>query len=279
MADTQNAIYAQAYSRNIMQLAQQKYSKLLNTVYIKPDIKGKTFFQDQIGEWSMEAKAGRNSATPNNDPALDRRMGTLVTYHDARLLDRSDELRCISDPRSSYTIAAAQSIGRQIDDIIIAAAAATAYYGETGSSSVTNSNIVLVTAASISLARIVAVKKALDDKDVDMEDRYFVTNTTILNNLLKVSEATSADYASVKALIRGEIDSWMGFKWIMTTRIGSTNIGLAYQKTGICLGIAEQPTVRTDERTDLSYSWQIYYELDMGAVRLEENKVVLIQEG
>jgi len=262
-----------------MQLAQQKYSKLLNTIYIKPDIRGKTFFQDQIGAWAMETKAGRNSQTPNNDPALDRRMGTMVTYHDARLLDRSDELRCISDPRSAYAIAAGQSVGRQVDDIILASAYATAYYGETGSSSTTNGNIVLVTAASPTVAQIVAVKKALDDNDVDMEDRYFVTNTTLLNKLLGVTEATSSDYASVKALVRGEIDTWLGFKWIMTTRLSTTYVGIAYQKTGICLGIAENPIVRTDERTDLSYSWQIYYELDMGAVRLEEDKVVLVKEG
>ena len=92
MADTQNVIYAQAYSRNIMQLAQQKYSKFLKAVYIKPDVRGKTFFQDQIGEWSMEVKGSRNTQTPNNDPAMARRMGLMVDYHDNRLLDRGDEL-------------------------------------------------------------------------------------------------------------------------------------------------------------------------------------------
>lgn len=279
MADTQSTIYAQAYSRNIMQLAQQKFSKLLPTVFVKPNVQGKTFFQDQIGAWSMEVKGSRNTQTPNNDPALARRMGVMVDYHDARLLDRGDELKCISDPRSAYTIAAAQSLGRKIDDVIVQAAYDTAYYGETGTSSLTNGNIVLVTAASLTLARIIAVKKALDDYDVDAEDRYFVTNTTILNNLLDVEEASSADYAAVKALVRGDIDTWMGFKWIMSTRMGSTYIGMAYHKTGICAAMGSAPMVRTDERADLSYSWQVYYELNIGAVRLEENKVVLIKEG
>jgi hypothetical protein len=68
MADTQNAIYAQAYGQNIMQLAQQKYSKLMPCVYMKPNVQGKNFFQDQIGKWSMAVKAGRNVQTPNNDP-------------------------------------------------------------------------------------------------------------------------------------------------------------------------------------------------------------------
>ena len=41
MADTQNEIYAQSYGQNIMQLAQQKYSQLLGTVYMKPNVNGK----------------------------------------------------------------------------------------------------------------------------------------------------------------------------------------------------------------------------------------------
>jgi hypothetical protein len=280
MADSQSEIYAQAYSTNIMQLAQQKYSKLLNTVYIKSNVKGKTFFQDQIGAWSMSVKGSRNVQTPNNDPALARRMGVMVDYHDNRMLDRGDELKCISDPRSAYTIAAAASLGRKIDDVIIDAAIAAAKSGETGSTTVTNGNIVLATVASITLARILAVKKALDDKDVEPEDRYFVTNTSFMQGLLDLTEATSADYNSVKALVRGELDTWMGFKWIVSTRLTSSgNIGLAYQKYGLCLAMADSPMVRTDERLDLSYSWQVYYELNIGAVRLEEDKVVRVNEG
>jgi len=283
MADTQNLIYAQAYSQNIMQLAQQKYSKLANTVYVKPNVRGKTFFQDQIGQWSMEVKGSRNTQTPNNDPTLGRRMGIMVDYHDNRLLDRGDELKSISDPRSAYTIAAAQSLGRKIDEVIITAAIGTAYAGETGSTSVVTTTTVLLTAASMTLARIVAVKQALDAADVEMEDRYFVITPAALDNLLNQTAATSSDFNSVKALIRGEINTWMGFNWIMSTRLAaissSTLVGIAYQKNGICMAMAEQPLVRTDERSDLSYSWQVYYELNIGATRLEESRVVMCNEG
>jgi len=281
MADTQSVIYAQAYGQNIMQLAQQKYSKLINCVYTRPNVRGKTFFQDQIGEWSMAVKGGRNVQTPNNDPALARRMGIMVDYHDARMVDRGDELKSISDPKSAYTIAAAQALGRQIDDVIIAAAIGSAYSGETGSTTVTNGNQKIVTASTLTMAEVIAVKQAFDKEDVEMEDRYFVTKPEALDSLLSVQQATSADYAAVKALVRGEIDTWMGFKWIMSTRItaataptGSTVQGVAFQKYGICLAMADQPMVRTDERSDMSYSWQVYYELNLGAVRLEEERVL-----
>ena len=277
MADTQNTIYAQAYSNNIMQLAQAKYSKLLPTVYRKDNVRGKTFFQDQIGEWSMSVKGGRNVQTPNNGPALARRMGIMIDYHDNRMVDRGDELKCISDPRSAYTIAAAAALGRKIDDVIITALYSTAYYGETGASSLTNSNIKLVTQAAVTLADIVTIKQKLDDADVEPDDRYIVCTNTALSGLLQVSQATSADYASVKALVRGELDTWMGFKWITSTRITDpTTSGcmFAYHKYGVCLAMADAPMVRTTERADLSYSWQVYYELNIGAVRLEEDRVV-----
>jgi len=279
MGDTQNAIYAQAYGQNIMQLAQQKFSKLINTVYMRSAVRGKTFFQDQIGQWNLEVKGGRNTQTPNNDPALARRMGIMIDYHDARMLDRGDELKTISDPRSAYTIAAASSIGRKIDDVILSAAVGTAYYGETGGSSVTATTIKLVTASALSMSQLLEIKKGFDDKDVEPEDRFFVANTTFMKGLLDLTEATSADYNAVKALVRGEMDTWLGFKWITSTRVPSGSVGVAYQRNGICLAMADNPLVRTDERTDLSYSWQIYYELNMGCTRLEEDRVIQVKEG
>lgn len=275
MADTQNEIYAQAYSQNIMQLAQQKYSKLLNTVFIKPNVKGKTFFQDQIGEWSMSTKGGRNVVTPNNDPVLSRRMGTMIDYHDNRLLDRGDELRIISDPKSAYTIAAARSLGRKIDDVIIAAALGTSNTGETGSGTAATPSTVSVTADSLSLKNVAAAKLALDDADVEEEDRYLVINPTLLSSALQEEKMSSADYAVVKALVNGDINTFMGFNWITSTRLSQQSglVGLVYQKYAMCLAMAAQPLVRTDERKDLSYSWQIYYELNVGAVRLEEDRI------
>lgn len=279
MADTQNEIYAQAFGTNIMQLAQQKYSKLLGTVYMKSNVRGKVFFQDQIGKWEMSTKGGRNVQTPNNDPNLARRMGIMVDYHDNRLLDRGDELKTISDPRSAYTIAAAASLGRKIDDVIISALGGTSYSGETGSTSVTNGNTKLVTQGAVTLADMTDIKKKLDDEDVEAEDRYMVVNTTFLTGLLNLEQATSADYAAVKALVRGEIDTWLGFKWITSTRVisgATTGVGYAYNKYGLCAALADAPMVRTDERRDLSYSWQVYYELNIGATRLEEPRVVRI---
>jgi len=277
MADTQNQVYGQQYGQNIMQLAQQKYSKLMNCVYKRENVRGKTFFQDQIGKWAMAIKGGRNVQTPNNDPVLGRRMGIMVDYHDNRLLDRADELKTISDPRSAYTIAAASSLGRQIDDIIIAGLLGASYSGETGTTTVNCTNRKLVTASSLTVADIINIKLMMDNADVEPEDRHIVASPSTVTNLLNITAVTSADFNSVKALVRGEIDTFMGFKWITSTRIpvySATCAAIAFHKYGLALAMADQPRVKTDERADLSYSWQVYYELNIGAVRLEEDRVV-----
>lgn len=286
MADTQNTVYAQAYAQNIMQLAQQKYSKLMPIAYVKPNVHAKVFYQDQIGEWAMAVKGGRNVQTPNNDPNFARRMGTMVDYHDARLLDRGDELRMLSDPRSAYTIAAAQSLARQIDTVIATQIVGTSYYGETGTSSVTLGTDLISgishiagTPATLTIARLTLAKQILDLEDVEMEDRFFVINPYGLQQLLGTTQITSSDYNSVKALVQGEIDTFLGFKFIVSNVLstsGTVSTGFAMQRYGLCLAMATEPIVRTDERTDLSYSWQVYYELNIGAVRLEEARVVKV---
>ena len=288
MPDTQSVVYAQAYAQNIMQLAQSKYSKLMPIVYIKPNVKAKVFFQDQIGKWSMATKGGRNVQTPNNDPNLARRRGTMVDYHDNRMLDRGDELRMLSDPRSAYTIAAAQSLGRQIDVVIANAMLATANTGETGSGTITLGTTAITshvnptlgltgTPATLTFARVRAAKRALDLEDVETEDRFFVVSPQGMDALLNTTQATSSDYAAVKALVRGDIDTWMGFKWIVSTNLSSSGTitsCFAMQRYALAFAMGSEPLVRTDERQDLSYSWQVYYELNIGAVRLEEARVV-----
>src|SRR3990167_2520044 len=292
MADTQANVFAQAYAQNIMQLAQSKYSKLMPIVYMKPNVKAKVFFQDQIGKWSMSTKGGRNVQTPNNDPNLARRMGTMVDYHDNRMVDRGDELRMISDPRSAYTIAAAQSLGRQIDTVIANQILATSKSGETGSTSNPLGTTAIAshvnptgtttegTAATLTFARVRAVKRVFDMEDVEAEDRFFVVSPQGMDALLNTTQATSSDYVTIKALVRGDIDTWMGFKWIVSTNLsssGTVTSAFAMQRYGLCLAMGAEPMVRTDERQDLSYSWQVYYELNIGAVRLEEARVCEVQ--
>jgi hypothetical protein len=278
---TELDIRAQQYSRNVVPLAQQQYSKFYSTVMQKSDVNAKSFAQDQIGQWSMSAKGGLNVNTPENDPNLQRRWAYIETYHDSRLLDRSVNLQILSDPKSEMTINAARAIGRQMDDVIYAAALGTARSGENGgtNNTVPAGNIVLDAGANMTVAKIRQAGQILDDADVDENDRCAWISPDGIQALLGDEKATSADYMNVKNLVNGSIDTFYGFKIIKTTRLTvASNIRqcVFFQMSGICAGTPEMLYVRTDERQDKSYSWQVYYELNIGAVRLEEDKVVRV---
>ncbi len=284
MADTNNVIYAQQYSENIMQLAQQSMSKLWMAVYQKTNVRGKRFYQDQIGQWEMKTKAGRNPQTPSSDPNLARRSAPMLDFHDNVLLDRADELKVISDPRSAYTIAAGKAIGRKLDDRIIDALGGAADTGETGSTSTVlpAGQIIVNGSTGLTFDKVREAQFKLNDKDVEPEDRYFVTSPAGIEDLMGETKATSSDFTTLRAIQSGQFagNTWMGFEWIMSTRLLTPTTSIrqcyAFHKYGICAGLPTGPFVRTDERPDLSYSWQVYYELNIGTTRLEEDRVVRV---
>jgi len=278
---TELDIRAEQFSRNVVPLAQQRYSKFYECVMQKSDVNAKSFSQDQIGSWDMAAKGGLNVDTPENDPNLQRRWAFIETFADARLLDRSINLQILSDPKSEMTMNAAKAIGRTMDDNIYAAALGTAATGESGAGTATlpAGQIILNGATGLTVDKFRQAGAILDNNDVEEWDRYCWVTPTGIQQLLGDPEATSADYVNVKNLLNGSIDTFYGFSVKWSTRLTiAADIAqtVFFQKSGICAGTPEMLYIRTDERNDKSYSWQVYYELNIGTVRLEEDKVVRV---
>lgn len=290
MTGTQLDVRGQDYSRIILPLARQEKSMLYDKVFIKTDIIGKCFFQDQIGKWEMSAKTSINSDTPQNDPNLARTRVDIETFNDARMMDRSLKLQEFSDPTSVAGVCIQSSVGTQIDKIIYDALGGTAYRGETGATSIAfpagkTVKVDLETSGTntgLTTAKIRRAAKMLNAQGVPNSDRTFVCSATGLEQLLGTTQATSSDYNTVKALVNGEINTWLGFNFVVLPD-GIINVAsniadyFAFHKTGVCFGMLEELFLRIEERADKSYSKQVYYELSAGAARLEEAKVIKVK--
>ena len=88
------------------------------------------------------------------------------------------------------------------------------------------------------------------------------------------------DFNTVKALANGEINSFLGFNFIVSNRLslsGTTRSCIAYAQYGIALAVGKDVQARIDERADKSYATQVYYCMSIGATRMEEAKVVEVQ--
>ena len=277
--------FVEQYSANIQMLSQQMGSLLKDNVR-NESVVGKDAFFDQIGKVTAQLKISRHSDTPQIDTPHSRRRVSLKDYEWADLIDQNDKVRLLIDPTSSYAKAAAYAMGRAMDDVIIAAALGNADTGVAGGTSVPflPANIIAVgagTAAKMTVLKLTTAKQKLDAGDVDPSiKRHIIVSPQEIADLLNTTEITSSDFNTVKALVHGEIDSFMGFKFHVSNRLtknAATNTQcIAFAEDGLLLGVGKDVTAKIDERSDKSYATQVYYCQTIGATRMEEAKVISI---
>jgi len=273
--------FVNQFSSNIQMLSQQMGSLLRNAVDVET-VNGEKAFFDQVGSAAAVLRTSRHADTPLIDTPHSRRMVTLSDYEYADLVDDQDKVRLLVDPTSTYARAAAAAMGRAMDDVIISAALGTSYTGKDGSTSTafdTSNNQIAAGASGLTLAKLIEAKEILDSGDVDPSiPRYIACSPKQISDLLNNTTVTSSDYNTVKALAMGEINSFVGFNFIVTNRLGvdgsSNRRVIAWAMDGIKAAIGKEPTARIDERADKSYATQIYYSMTLGATRMEEKKVV-----
>jgi hypothetical protein len=271
--------FVEQYSANIQMLSQQMGSLLRDKVRVE-SVVGKNAFFDQVGKVTAQLKTSRHSDTPQIDTPHSRRRVSLGDYEFADLIDQQDKVRLLIDPTSSYAQAAAMAMGRAMDDVIITAALGTAYTGETGTGTESVQTGVVKGTTGLTVAKLISAKDLLDKADVDPSiPRHIMCGPEQLGNLLGDSEVTSSDFNTVKALVQGELDTYLGFKFTVTNRLpktGNDRTCIAYAEDGLLLGIGKDISARIDERADKSYATQVYYCQSIGATRMESAKVVPI---
>jgi hypothetical protein len=191
----------------------------------------------------------------------------------------------IIDPKSTMMQAKISAANRTTDDLIIAAAGGTAYTGQTGSTGVAFAaanqiayNQFTQAGNGMSKAKVLAAKRLLDVNEVDSTDRYAVTGSAQVEDLLNTTEVTSSDFNVVKSLVQGEINTWVGFSWIRSERLltdtNSSRLCYFFQRYALQLAIQKDIEGRLDERVDLNMAWQVYLRMCMNATRLEELRIV-----
>ena len=293
--------FVDQFKANILLLSQQKESVLRQICRMEP-ITGDTMYVERIGATEMQLIADRHGDTPQIDTPHSRRKLTLADYNWNDFIDTLDRLKMLIDPQSTYAQNAVMAANRTIDDVIIEAIFGAAYSGHAGATTVNNYDVgecrlIQSTGAirvagsdwsdvaetGLTIAKLLTCKQLLDDAEIDpSRKRYFITNPYNINQLLNTTEVKSSDYNTVKALAMGQLDSYMGFKFLMSTRLPADDTDTGATKScaicqdAIVLAIPKEPTVRISERDDKNYTTQVYVEQSLGATRVEGPAVVPI---
>ena len=292
MSNAIDTALVQTYRNNIEIQFQQKGSRLRNTVRVESQ-KSEFDFYDRIGPVDAVEIQSRHSDTPLLETPHSRRRIGMRDFDWADMIDRPDKIRLLADPTSSYTQNAVMALGRKMDDIIIEAAVADASTGKTGSgtpASFLSGNIIpvnyvesgVVSNSNLTIGKLRRARYLLDQAEAvdDGDGLTCVITASQIQALLRTQEVTSSDYNTIKALVNGEINSFMGFNFVRTERlsVNSTPIRtcLVYPSSAITLAVGTDINVDVGPRRDKRNNTQVYVCASFGAVRMWEEKVVQI---
>lgn len=286
MPESISTAFVQQYQNTMRMLLQQKDSRLEATTIPPIKMEGEYLYWERMGATEAIELPGRHSDTPNIEQDHTRRRSSAQPYVWATLLDRADAQRMLVDPKGPYQEAARAAMNRRKDRVILAALGGNAYSGKSGTTAVAlpAGQKIAHGSAGMSVSKLLTAKQLLDEAEAPDDGRYVVCTSEDIIDLLGTTEVSSYDFNTVRALVAGQVNTFLGFTFIRTELIylenssdsASTWYSYAFCKGAIGYGSIEDITVRLTERADKNYSWQPYVSMDLGATRIEDEMVIQI---
>lgn len=290
--------FIEEYSANVEFLAQQMDSRLASRVRVESQ-KGKSKFYEQIGPAVAIRVTSRHQDTPRLDTNHQRRATYLNQYVASDLVDQLDEVELLIDVSSSYAKNFAMAFNRAKDLEIITAATGTAY-ADTGGGNGVVSPVTFPSAQQIvvnyvaggtgsnsglTLAKLVQAKSLLARAEYPEGSKLFMVHRQqqLDNLLLNVTQVQDIHENAVKSLVMGELNFFLGFEFVRTQLITTALVSsdtvataFAYVESALLLAVGQDAFGRISERADKNYSTQVFYNMSIGATRMQEPLVVSV---
>lgn len=283
-------------STNILYIADQMESRLLPTVQTTSFDATVEYF-DVYGSRDPQIITTRVPPSPDQATPRGSRAIRLVGHHDGEFVDTREQIDSLNDPTGPIVKAIGAGMGRRVDKVIIDAAIGAA---ETGRQTPTFVNLPALNAIAINNhefdagsgnvgltpGKLRAARSRFGKNKVIMnngEKMHIVCTQTQIEDLLTSVEVQSADYNIVKALVDGQVNSFLNFEFhvvspdLLPYVAGTTTrTVVCYTPDAIMFAFNPRTNTQIGPRPDFSYRPYVYFERYMGASRFHEQKVVTI---
>ena len=261
----------------------QGMKTLRECVTVRTGVVGESYKFTRMGKGLANQKASQADVTPM-DIAHDRQTATLDNWNAPEYTDIFDQAEVNFDERTELAQTIAKAIGRREDQIIIDAMAAVTFAATNDGDPDTGRVFDVSASANFGLDLLRSAAGHLDDIEAESGERYVAVRALALQKLLEDTEVTSSDYNTVKALVNGDLDTYMGFKIKkIGTRVegglpgvAADRVAFAWQKQaiGIAIGIDMKTTV---DWVAQKTSWLANGMYKAGAVAREPQGIVKLQ--
>lgn len=284
--------YHRSFTTNVELLLQQKTPRFMGAVTMGAYSGEAAQVVKQFGEVEFQDRDVRFEDTQFSNLEHKQRWVFPNDYDLALPVDKIDEIRMLNSPLSPYAEAMRAGWARKWDDVVIASFFGDAKTGKNGGTTTTYPNdaahVVPVDAGAsaatgLNVEKLIQARQLLKQAHVDLsvETPYIGVSSEQISDMLRSVEATSGDYAQLKRLESGEINTFMGFTFVDSERLPVDGSGYrrlpVWVPSGIHVGQWNALETRIGERPDKKYITQIYMWGSLGATRTQEAKVVEIK--
>lgn len=277
--------FVQEFADNFRHVAQQKQSRFEPTVMIEPGIRGTSKSINRLGQRTAQRRTTRHGNTPLNDQPHSTRYLDLIDWEDGDMIDEQDKVRMLVDPTSDYVAAIVAALNRAKDRVVIDAlggAARTTVAG--GTATLPAGQIIAAGGQGLTRAKLITAREIFRRNETDSEageDVYIAMSASGLGDLLTDTTMTTTEINTVLSMQSGTYSNatLFGFKVVPCEFLplnGTTRSLFAYAKSGVSMGIGENIVTEVAKDPSRSFSTRVYCRMSIGAVRVEEEKVVQI---
>jgi len=253
--------------------AYQGSSLLRPAVTVRNNVVGDTYKFRNMGKGLANQKSTSDLVTPM-DVSHSFATATLSNWNAPEYTDMFDAAEVNFDEKQELANTIANSLGRRCDQLVIDAMDAETTYAAT----------VVEGGTNLTTAKVIDAQVALRRQGVPNSELFAVVNAGGLDGLLNQEEVTSSDYANVKALVNGDVDTFGGFKFIVVEDRDEGGLTVAadivdsyfFHRSAVGLAIGIDMKTSVDWIADRT-SWLCNGALKAGAVSRDGLGIVKVQ--
>lgn len=255
--------------------AYQARAVLVPAVRQRRGVEGSTVKFPKVGKGVATPRITQSDVTPMN-VGFSNVTCTLQDWNAAEYSDIFSQAKVNFDERNELVQVVANAIGRRQDQLILDALNAS-------STTLTVGDDIGGSDSNMNVAKLREAKKLLDKNNVPFDNRHIIVHANSLASLLAETSVTSADFNTVRALVAGELNTFLGFTFhVLGDRSEgglplSTNARTCFAFHRDAIGYAEGIAPRTEinyipEKT----SWLVNAVFSAGAVAIDDEGIVKI---
>lgn len=185
--------------------AYQGKAQLVGAVRQRRGVEGSTVKFPKVGRGVATPRIGQTDVTPLNVGFSNVTL-TLEDWIAAEYSDIFSQQKVNFDERSELVQVLGNAIGRRQDQLVLAALAASG-------TSLAVGNDVGGSDTNMNVAKLRQAKGLMDKNNVPPMDRHIIIHSNGLQSLLAETAVTSSDFNTVKALVNGELNTFLGFQF------------------------------------------------------------------